>query len=101
MDEILPDQDEVLGEIETENKINESDMEISGDNGEDTEVDENSETDACSQSVYHEGLDKYEPYLKETTPLEERGYPNSIVDYLYNQLEVENYDYESESIVDH
>ena len=35
----MSDQDKVSGEIETEKKINESDMEIIKDDGEDKEVD--------------------------------------------------------------
>ena len=47
MDEIMPDQDKVSGEIEPENKIKDYDMEISKGGGEDTEVDKIREFDAC------------------------------------------------------
>ena len=50
-------QYKVSGEMEPEKKRNESDMEIKKDDGEDTEVDKNSEYDACSESGEHEGLD--------------------------------------------
>ena len=47
MDEITPDQDKVSGEIEPENKIKDSDIEISEGRDEDTEVDEIRESDVC------------------------------------------------------
>ena len=67
-------------------------MEISEDDGKGKEVDANMEYDECSESGYNEGFDNDEPDLEETIPLEDQGYPNSIVDYLYNQLEVEKDD---------
>ena len=45
LDETPPNHDKVSGEIESENKINDSDMEISEDDGVDTQVDENREYD--------------------------------------------------------
>ena len=45
LDEIPPNHDKVSGEIESENKRNDSDMEISEDDGVDTQVDENREHD--------------------------------------------------------
>ena len=42
LDENPPDRDKVSGEVEQEKKINDSDIEISEDGGEDSEVDENS-----------------------------------------------------------
>ena len=74
-------------------------MEISEDEGEDTEVDANRKSDVCSQYRENEGFDKYELYLEETLPLEEQGDLHYIVDNLYNQFEVEKDDYESEIIV--
>ena len=56
MDEIPPDQDKVSGDIETENKINDYDMEISKDDGKDTEVYSNIKSDLCSVSRKHEVL---------------------------------------------
>ena len=49
----------------------------------------------------HEGLDTKEPELKENLPSEQQRYPNSIVDDLYNQLEVWKDDCEFKNIVDH
>ena len=43
----MPDQDKVSGEIEPENKIKDSDMEISKGGGKDTEVDKIREFDVC------------------------------------------------------
>ena len=74
-------------------KINDSDVEISEDYGQDTEVDANSESYVCSESGEQEGIDNNETYLEETLPLEDQGYPNSIVGDLYNQLEVQKDDY--------
>ena len=76
-------------------------MEISEDGGKDTEEDANSESDVCSESGEHEGFDNDEPDLEETIPPEDQGNPNSIVDDLYNQLEVEKYDYEFKRIFYH
>ena len=47
------------------------------------------------------GFDNDEPDLKENLPPKKRGYTNSIGDKLYNQLEEDNDNYESERIVDH
>ena len=46
-------------------------------------------------------IDNDEPDPKENLPLEYQGYPNSLVDDLYNKLESEKDDNESERIVDH
>ena len=61
-------------------------MEISEDDGDDTEEDENRKYDVWSKSGEHEGFDNDEPDLEETIPPEYQGDPNSIVDDLYNQL---------------
>ena len=58
LDEITPDHDKVSAEIEPEKKINESDMEISEIYGKDTDIDENSESDVCSESRDNEVIDK-------------------------------------------
>ena len=63
-------------------------MEISEDDGEDTEEDKNSESDVCSESSDNEGFDNDEPDLEETLPPEHQEYQNYIVDDLHNQLEV-------------
>ena len=72
MDEIPPGQEEVSGETEPENKGNESDIEISDDYGEDSEVYLNRKYGALSESGEHEGPDNEEPHLKENLPPEER-----------------------------
>ena len=64
--------------------------ESSKDDGEDTEVDTNRESDAFSESGDYKGIDNYVPDLGEALPPEERKHPNSIVIDLYNKLEVEN-----------
>ena len=72
-------------------------MEISEYGGDDTEVDSNSKYDICSDSMEHEGFDHNEPYLEETLPQEDQGYPDSIVDDLYDQLD----DYKFKRILGH
>ena len=57
-------------------------MEISEDEGEDTEVDANSEYDVWSQSGEHACLDNNGPDLEKILSPEEQGYPNSTFDYL-------------------
>ena len=75
-------------------------MEISEDDGEDTQVDTNREYYVCSKYGEHDGLDNDEPHLEENLAPEDQGYPNCVIDELYNQLEVKKNDYEFESIVD-
>ena len=101
LDEIPTDHNKVSGDIKPEKKRNYSDMEISEEDGEDIELYANRESDVWSDSGEHEGFDRDEPDLKETLTRVGEGYPDSIVDGLYNQLEVEKDCYESESIVDH
>ena len=50
MDELLNNHEEVSGEIELEKKINDYDMEISEDGGEDTEEDANIESSVYSEN---------------------------------------------------
>ena len=61
MDEITPDHNKVSEYIEQENKINDSDMEISEDSGKDTEEDGKKSYDAWSDSRDHEGFNNDEP----------------------------------------
>ena len=76
-------------------------MEISEDDGDDTEEDENIKSGVWSESGEHVGFDNDEPDLEETLPPEYQEDKNSIVDDLYNHLEVEKDDYEFEMIVGH
>ena len=76
-------------------------MEIGQNDGNNTEEDLNSKFDVCSESRDHEGFDNSEPNLEEILPPDDQVYPNSIVDDLYNQLEVEKDNYKCEIIVDH
>ena len=99
MDGIMPDQDKVSGESQLEKKWYEFDTKISEDDGKDTEVDKNNKYEACSESGEQESIDNYESELEKTLPPKERGDMNSIVDCLYNQLDVDMDDYESESIL--
>ena len=75
-------------------------MEISKDDGEDTEEDAKREADVCSEFRDHDGFDNDEPDLEETLPPEDQGYPNYIIYELYKKLEVEKNDYELKCIVD-
>ena len=100
-DEILPDYDKVSREIETKKKRNESDLEIIENDNEDIEEDENSDHDICSDYGEHTSFNNYELDLEETLPPQYQGDTSSIVDDLYNKLEVDKYDYELEGIVDH
>ena len=75
-------------------------MDISEDDGEDSEVYANRKYGACSESGEYEGPDNEEPHLKETLPPKEQLNPNSIVNGLYNKLEAEKDHYEFKSIVD-
>ena len=62
MDEIMPDHDKVSCEIEPENIINDSDMEINEDNGKDKEEDANRKSDVRSESGYYESFDNDDTY---------------------------------------
>ena len=68
LDEITPNHNKVLGGIEPEKKRNDSDMEISEDDGEDIDEDANNKSDVRLESGEHEGFDNDEPYLEETLP---------------------------------
>ena len=51
-------------------------MDISEDDGEDSEVYANRKYGACSESGEYEGPDNEEPHLKETLPPKEQLNPN-------------------------
>ena len=99
LDEIISLSGKKSCDTEPENEINEPDMEIGKDDIKDLEVDANSKYDACSDSRDHQGTYIGKSYLEENLPPEDHGYPNSFVNYLYNQLEVKKYDYEFENII--
>ena len=61
LDEIPHDCDEFSGEIEPKKKGNDSDMEISEDDGKDTEEYADSKSDVFSDYREHEGFDNNEP----------------------------------------
>ena len=71
-------------------------MEIIEDDGEDTEEDANIKYNVLSDSREHEVFYNDSPYLNKNLPPEDQGDTNSIDDDLYNQLEVDKVDYESE-----
>ena len=74
-------------------------MEIIEDDGKDSEVDANIKSGTLSESGELEGPENEEPHLKETFPTEVWVNTNSIVNYLYNKLEVEEDDSEFKTIV--